>query len=107
MAKFLVLWRVNPSAPIPLDPSKSLELNEMMWAMMDAQMKEGEVKEFGAFPDGISGDLIGEGENTDMLRGSLAFFPFILSEVHDIIPYEKHRETLRAVLKAQIAAAKK
>ena len=36
------------------DPSKSLEINERMFAAMDALMKKGKCKEFGFFPDANS-----------------------------------------------------
>ena len=107
MARFLVLWRMNLSAPLPMDPSKSLELNEKMWAAIDGLMKKGEIEAFGAFPDGTSGYGIGKGETTDLLRDVSMFQPYIICEVHEIIPYEKQKEIMRALFKAQIAATKK
>ncbi|MGZ7171893.1 MAG: hypothetical protein ACXVI1_11920 [Halobacteriota archaeon] len=35
MAKFLSLWRLNPSAPWPTDPAEGEKLNEMMWAAIE------------------------------------------------------------------------
>jgi len=35
------------------------------------------------------------------------FHPYVLSEVHEIISYEKSKETLGAVFKARIVAMKK
>ena len=107
MARFLVLWRTNPVAPWPTDPSEALELNEKMFAAIDDLIKKGEVKEFGYFPDGTSGYAIGEGEATDAFRNVSMFQPYILGEVHGIIPYEKGKEITIALLKARIAAAKK
>ena len=107
MARFLVLWRVNPIAPWPTDPSKALELEEKVWAAIDGLMKKGEVEEFGIFPDGWSGYAIGKGETVDAYRNVIMFHPYFLAEVHEIIPYEKMKEIDRALLKAQIAAAKK
>ena len=107
MARFLVLWRVNPTAPFPTDPSKDLELNEKMWAAIDGLMKKGDVEEFGVFPDGYSGYGIGKGETVDAYRNVSMFHPYFLSEVHEIIPYEKQKEIIRALYKAKIAAAKK
>jgi hypothetical protein len=106
VAKYLSLWRLNTAAIGALDPSKSLEINEM-FAAMDALMKKGEIKEFGFFPDATSGYLIGEGEVTDIFRAANMFLPFILGETHQVIPYEKGKEILLALLKAQVAPAKK
>ena len=107
MARFFNLWRMNPVAPWPTDPSKYLELMEKMWAGMDGLMKKGEIEEWGIFPDGYSGYAIGKGETVDVFRNVTMFHPYFISEVHEIIPYEKAKETIRAVLKAQIAALKK
>jgi hypothetical protein len=75
--------------------------------MLDGMMKKGEMEEWGIFPEVHSGYLIGKGEAVDALRNVSMFFPHIVCEVHEIIPYEKYKETLRAVRKAQIAAIKK
>jgi len=107
MSRYLILWRMNPLAPWPTDPSKTLELNEKMWAAMDDSMKKGLTKDYGVFPDGTSGYLIGEGEATNVFMGANTFMPYILCEVHEIIPYEKQKEIVRALCKAQIEAAKK
>jgi len=107
MARYLVLWRVNPVAPWPWEPSKYLELEEKMWAGIDALMNKGEIEEFGVFLDGYSGYSIGKGEAADVFRDVAMFHPYILSEVHEIIPYEKQKEIIGAMLKAQIAAMKK
>jgi len=107
VARFLVLWRVNPIAPFPTDPSKALELDEKVWAAIDGLIKKGEVEEFGVFPDGYSGYAIGKGESVDVYRDVTMFHPYFLAEVHEIIPLEKQKEIVRALLKAQIAAAQK
>lgn len=107
MARFMNLWRINPSAPWPTDPSKLSEFMEMMWKGMDERMKKGEIEEWGTFPEGYSGYSIDKAETIDIYRGTLAFYPYIISEIHEIIPYEKAKENIRAHLKAQIAAMKK
>jgi len=107
MARYLILWRMNPLAPWPTDSSKTLELNEKMWAGIDDLIKKGKIKEFGSFLDGTSGYAIGESEATDIFQGANRFMPYILCEVHEIIPYEKQKEIVRALCKAQIEAAKK
>jgi hypothetical protein len=107
MARFINLWHVNPSAQWPTDPSKLLEMEEMMWAMMDGLKKKGEIEEWGVFPDPHCGYIIGRGETADVFRNSSMFYPYIVSEIHEIIPHEKEIEIIRAIRKAQIAAMKK
>lgn len=107
MARFLIFWHRNPIAPWPTDLVEYSKLMEKMWAGIDGLMKKGEIKEFCFFLDGTSGYLIGEGEGTDAFRGNSRFLPYFEMEVQEIIPYEKGKEISRALIKAQIEAAKK
>lgn len=101
MARFLILWR--SSTAWPTDPVESSRLSEKMWAAIDDLIKKGVVKEMGWFLDGASGYTIGEGEAADTFRNVSMFSPFIECEVHEVIPYEKAKESLRAVWKALAA----
>jgi len=107
MARFLSFWRTNPVAPWPIDPVEYLKLLEKMWAGVDSLLKKAEIKEVGYFPDGTSGYVISEGDSADVLRRISMFSRYIQFEVHEIIPYEKSKEIIRAVWKAQAEAAKK
>ena len=107
MARYLMLWRANPAAPTRIDPSEHLKLHEKMFAAIDDLIKKGEIEEFGFFPDANSGILIIKGESTDVFRILEMFYPDILGEVHEIIPYEKGKEIALALAKAKIEAAKK
>lgn len=107
MARYLVLWRQNPVAPWPTDPSEALKLNEIMFATMDELIKKGEIDEFGWFQDAVSGYVISKGDSADIFRRSTMFQPYILGEVHEIISYEKGKEISIAVARAKIEAAKK
>ena len=100
MARFLVMWHINPVAPWPTNPEEYLKLEERMWAGVDNLMLQGLVKEFGYFADGRSGYSIGEGETADVFRADSMFMPYVEFEVHEIISYEKGKEITRAVCKA-------
>ena len=107
MARFMILWHLNTAAPVPMDPAKQLEMQEPFWALIDGMIKKGEIEDFGIFPDGYSGYAIHKSETADLLRHAITFQPWVIGEVHEIIPFEKSKEITRAVLKAQIAAMKK
>ncbi|MBA7601088.1 hypothetical protein ES703_08155 [subsurface metagenome] len=107
MARFLVLWRPNLLAPRLKDPSENLKFIEKSFAVMDDLMKKGEVEEFGFFPDANSGCIIKKGESTDVFRMLEMFYPDILGEVHEIIPWEKGKEIALALAKAKVEATKK
>jgi hypothetical protein len=90
-----------------MDPVKLLEMQEQYWALMDGMIKKGEIEEFGFFPDANTGYVISKGETANLFRNASMFLPFVINDVHEIIPYEKGKEVIRAMLKAQIAAMKK
>jgi hypothetical protein len=104
MAKFLNVWHYNMSAPWPTDPVEMAKVSEMMFAMLDKALKEGLLLEFGFFPDGMGGYAIAEGESKDSLRRTSGFFPWVMPEVHEMVPYETGKEVLRGVFKAQAEA---
>jgi hypothetical protein len=103
MAKFLNTWHMNPVGPWPTDPAETAKLSEMLFAMLDKALKEGELLEFGYFPNGTSGYAIVSGaEGKDMFRRAFSFYPWIVSEVREMIPYETGKEIMRAVMKAEV-----
>jgi hypothetical protein len=106
MAKFLILWRVNPMATPP-DTVERVKVNEMLWAMIDNMMKTGEIREEGFFLNGTSGYILVEGEPADVFKVAASFRPFVDSEVHEILPYETGKEVVRGVMKANAEATKK
>ncbi len=107
MGKFLILWSLNPTAPFPTDPEELLQFYEKVWAAIDDLIKKGEITEMGAFMDGISGYVIGEGESVTIFKNLNMFTPFWTFEVYEAIPLETAKEIWRATTKARIEAAKK
>ncbi len=106
MAKYLTIWRQNPMAPTPMDPEGALALNEKMWTVLDDMMKKGTLVDFGFFLDGTSGYAIGEGTGENAFTSVSMFLPFMKSDVHEIISYERGKELTREICKAMAIAAK-
>jgi hypothetical protein len=104
LARYLELWRMNPVAPWPTDPAEFIKLAEKLWMGIDNLIKKGTIKEFGFFMDGNSGYVIIEGDSVDVLQKVSMFNPYIKCEVHEIIPYEKAKGTLRALWKTMAEA---
>ena len=102
-----MLWRQKDGVQWPTDPADYLKLLEMQWVAIDGLLKKGEIKEFGWFLDGASGYAMGEGDGAIVFKDVSMFSYFFDFDVSEIIPFEKGRETLRSVLKAQIEALKK
>jgi hypothetical protein len=101
LTRFLALWHQNPLAPWPKDPAELSKLREGIWDGIDNLLKKGEIKEFGFFLDGTSGYAIGEKDSETTFRNISMFLPYYTSSVHEIIPYEKGKEILGALWKAQ------
>ena len=106
MARYLILWRRSPTA-WPTDPVEYSRLVERAAAWIDDRIKKGEIKEHAHFLDGTSGYTICEGEAADIFRALSMTVPNYDYEIHEFIPYDKSREILRAVFKAQAETAKK
>jgi len=106
MARILTLWRMNPLAPWPKDPAESAKLRQRMWAMVDDLIKKGIIKEFGYFLNGNSGYTIGEGDLAEVFKDVCMFLPYYEQEVHEIIPYEKGKQILKALAGEQAGAKK-
>ena len=107
LTKFLVLWRRRDAAQWPTSPTDYLKLQEMQWAAIDGLLKKGEIKEFGLFLDGVSGYCMGEGDGATVFKDVAMFSHFYDFDVSEIIPFEKGKEILRSVMKAQMEAMKK
>lgn len=78
-----------------------------MYAGVDNLIAKGEIVEFGWFVEGASGYGISVGEVADVFRRVSMFQPYILSEVREIVPYEKGKEISRAITQKRVAQAKK
>jgi hypothetical protein len=107
MARYLLLWRWNTAAQWPADPSESLKLSETMLAAIDDLIKKGELEQSGFFPDGGSGYMICRGEVTDVFRISGMLQPYMVSDVHEIIPWAKAKEIALAMGRAMVEEARK
>jgi hypothetical protein len=107
VVRILALWRRNPVAPWPTDPVEFSKFMEKAWAGLDDLIKKGEIVEFGFFGNGTSGYIISEADPTVGFKNASMFVPYWEFEIHVVIPYEKGKEILRALLKGQAEAAKK
>ena len=107
MTKFLVLWHRKDVAPWPSNPVDYLNLMETQWAAIDGLLQKGEIKEFGWFMNTATGYAMGEGDSATVFKDVLMFSSFYDFEVSEIVPFEKAKETMRSVIKAQIEAMKK
>ena len=106
VAKFLNIWHLNPMG-VSSDPAERAKVVEMMFAMADQLMQSGQILESGFFSDGTSGYVITEEETKDAFMHTAALYPWMISDVREIIPYETGKAGIRGALKAQMEAMKR
>ncbi|MGB8311397.1 MAG: hypothetical protein WCE81_05995 [Halobacteriota archaeon] len=107
MAKYLVLWRLSPTAPWPTDPAEVIKLNEMLFAAADNLIKAGVIKEHGFFLAG-GGYTIYEIESLEAFRVAQMLHPFVEAvKVEEMVPYERGKEIVREAWTAKAEAMKK
>jgi hypothetical protein len=107
MAKYLVLWRLSPTAPWPTDPAEVIKLHEMLYAAADNLIKAGVIKEHGFFIAG-GGYTIYEIESLEAFRVGQMWLPFVEAvKVEEIVPYESGKKIAREAWTAKAEAMKK
>lgn len=104
MARYITIWRFNPSAPWPTDPVEYAKLEEMYWASMDNIIKGGLIEEFGFFSNGMSGYAICHGEAINHFTASWSSWPWSVCEIYEVLPYETAKEAAKGLMKAQAEA---
>ena len=93
---------VATQASWPLDPTEEMQLNEMMWAAIDEELKGGRILEVGWFANGTSGYAISTEEDAKgVFASAFANYPWLQFEVHEIVDYETGKDIARQVLKNQ------
>ena len=93
MARYLVLWRVNPAA-WPTDPKQSLAVWQMAAGGGDALLKSGALKEL-SWLSSEMGLAIFEADSKAAVMGMVQpFFPMFTQEIHEIVPWEAGKQAL-------------
>ena len=101
MARYLVLWKANPSA-WPTDPKAIVDLLDGATSGGDQLQAAGAVSELGWFTP-QEGFAIFEADTKDRLLGMLqGFFPLYTQEIREVVPWEAGK---RAILDSARQAA--
>jgi hypothetical protein len=75
MGKYLLLWEADESK-IPVDPNERRDGWLLAIAAVKQDIKDGLVKEWGAFAGQPNGYMIAEGTEEDILKVTIKFMPF-------------------------------
>jgi hypothetical protein len=100
MSRFLILYKVN-SAVQPADPKIALKLTEASMAAHNELVKAGIIKESGALNPG-EGYMITEANSfEEAYKLTNRFWPNIIADIREIIPWEKNEEIVLSSLREQ------
>ena len=85
MAKFLVLWNINPSVTPQTDPKERLNGNKAHMGMVLKDLEEGKVTDWGAWASGGNGYCIIEGTAEDIPLTMVKYAPWVQIEAHQVL----------------------
>jgi len=101
MSRYLILYKIN-SAIQPVDPKVALKQSEANFAAADELKKAGIFKELGTFNPG-EGYIIAELPSTEeALKLGTRFWPGIITDIREIISWEKTKEIVLSNLREQV-----
>ncbi len=93
MARFLVLFRANPSV-WPTDPKQALAVLEGAFPGADQLLASGAIKEAGWFT-AQEGYALFEADSKDRVLGMVhSFFPYWSQDIHEIVPWDQATQAL-------------
>ena len=104
MSKYLILYKIN-AATQPADPKVALKETEANLAAVDELQKAGIFKEVGTFNPG-EGYLIAELPSLEAaLKLGQRFWPGVITNIREIISWEKTKEIVLSSLREQLELA--
>lgn len=99
MSKYLILYTVN-SAIQPADPKVALKEAETNFTAVDELQQAGIFKDLGSFNPG-EGYIIAEFPSLEeALKLTQRFWPGILTDIREIVSFEKNKEIVLSNLRA-------
>ena len=97
MAKYLILWEVDPSRA-PEDPKERGGAWSLMLDMIKQDMKEGTMTDWGSFVGEGSGYAVAEQQDEVELSKNLQrFFPYVTFMVKPVMTVEQTAEMAKAL----------
>jgi hypothetical protein len=96
MAKYLLIWELNPSY-ISEDPVKRGNAWKQLMDMVDQDIKNGTTKDWGAFIAEHSGYTVVEGSELEINILAQRYSPYVEFETHACTSVDQTKELLNAL----------
>ena len=99
MAKFLVLWELDWTK-LPASPQERDKGLAALLEMVKEELKSGELKDWGAFDDGMAGFAIMEGSELGLAIELQKWISYVKFKTHSLLSASQVEEMLKALSQA-------
>jgi hypothetical protein len=96
MGRYLVLWEADESK-IPIAPEERKIGWQMATEMVEQYIKDGLVKDYGAFVGQPNGFIIADGTRDDIINMTIKFMPFFRFKVISIASIDQIKEVIKTI----------
>jgi phage FluMu gp28-like protein len=96
MGRYLVLWEADESK-IPIAPEERKIGWQMATEMTEQYIKDGLVKDYGAFVGQPNGFIIADGTRDDIINMTIKFMPFFRFKVIPIASIDQIKEVIKSI----------
>ena len=93
MARYLVLWKANPSA-WPTDPKQTLDILEGVTGAGSGMLAGGVIAELAWLTPQQGYALFEADSKAAVLAMVQGFFPLYTQEIHEVVPWEEGRDAI-------------
>ena len=98
MAKYLVLWEMDPSK-VPVVPRERAAAWTPMLDMVDGDLKKGVLKEWAAYLGELRGYAVAEGSEFEVAVMCQKYIPYVHFTTHALTSLAEMRQMMQAVPK--------
>jgi hypothetical protein len=96
MRRYLVLWEADESK-IPIAPDERKIGWQMAIEMVEQDIKDGLVKDYGVFVGQPNGFMIAEGTRDEIMKMTIKFMPFFRFKVIPVASIEQVKEAIKTI----------
>ena len=96
MGRYLVLWEADESK-IPIAPEERKFGWQMATEMVEQDIKDGLVKDYGAFVGQPNGFTIAEGTRDEIINMTMKFMPFFRFKVMPLASIDQVKEAIKTI----------
>ena len=96
MGRYLVLWEADESK-IPIAPEERKIGWQMATEMVEQYIKDGLVKDYGAFVGQPNGFIIADGTRDDIINMTIKFMPFFRFKVIPVASIVQIKEVIKTI----------